>query len=212
VHGALTDPQLEALYVVVGDGKSQRVVASAADLRRVATETKISYSIAEGILEVVDNLEGKGPSLTPDRALADLSLGLGTTHINKMLIRAQLRSLDPSSALAGQSVTALSSLLSQDTLRRDFFLLGLDKIPVVATGMKKGLAKGESVTFTFRGGKGRVAWAGAEADLPAPLDVARAFLEFNFLGGVLARQADQASATLAKAPAPGTAPPSPQKR
>jgi hypothetical protein len=101
----------------------------------------------------------------------------------------------------------MSSLLSQETLRRDLFLLGLDQIPLVADGIAHGgLKKGESLAFTFRAGRGRVAWGDKEADLPAPLDVARAFFEFNFLGAVLAQQVTRASAAVAAAP------PTPQKR
>jgi hypothetical protein len=220
VRGKLTDPELEPFQIVVSDGTSEKVVAAGADLLRVATETKIAYTVAGALVEIKDNLAGRGPSLAANGALVDLSLGFGTKHVNKMLIRAALRSLEAGNAtLAGKPVAALltagawqlrltaeSSLLSQETLRRDLFMLGLDRIPVVAAGMKKGLAKGETVAFTFRAGQGRVSWGSAEAELPAPLDVARAFMEFNFLGAVLARQAGLAAAAL------GTAPPTPRKQ
>jgi len=98
-------------------------------------------------------------------------------------------------------LTALSSLLSQETLRRDLFLLGIDQVPVVAAGIARGgLQKGETLAFTFRGGKGRVAWGDKEDDLPGALDVARAFLKFNFLGALLERQVEVASAAVAAAP------------
>jgi hypothetical protein len=214
VRGKLTNAELEPFQVVVSDGTSEKVVASGADLLRVAIETRISYTVAGALVEIKDNVEGRGPTLAANGALCDLSLGFGTKRVNKMLMRAELRSLDDGNgALAGKPVSALltagawqlrltaeSSLLSQDTLRRDLFMLGLDQIPIVAAGMKKGLAKGETVAFTLRGSKGRVSWGTAEADLPAPLDVARAFLEFNFLGAVLARQAGLAAAALGKAP------------
>jgi len=214
VRDKLTNAELEPFQVVVSDGTGEKVVTTGADLLRVATETKISYTVAGALVEIKDNLQGRGPSLADGDALVDLSLGFGTRSVNKMLIRAELRSLDVgNAALAGKAVpamltagawqlrlTAQSSLLSQDTLRRDLFMLGLDQIPIVAAGMKKGLDKGQTLAFTFRAGVGRVSWAGAEAELPAPLDVARAFMEFNFLGAVLARQAGLAAAALEKAP------------
>ena len=88
----------------------------------------------------------------------------------------------------------------QETLRRDLFLLGLDQVPVVAAGIAAGgLKKGETLAFTMRGGKGSVSWGDRRDDLAAPLDVARAFFEFNFLGALLAQQVERASATVAAA-------------
>ena len=71
-------------------------------------------------------------------------------------------------------------------------MLGLDRLPVVAAGMQRGLKKGETLTFAFHGGQGTVTWGNSEP-LPDALDVARAFLEFNFLGAVLGRQVAQAA-------------------
>jgi hypothetical protein len=220
-RGHLSEARLDPFDVAVSDGATETVVATSAELLNVATETKISYSLAGELIELKDNLEGRGPSFAAGGALADLSLGIGSKHINKMLIRAELRSLDAgNAALAGQPaaellkrgawqlrLTALSSLLSQETLRRDLFMLGIDRIPVVAAGIARGgLQKGETLAFTIRAGKGRVAWGDKEDDLPAPIDVAQAFLRFNFLGAVLARQVELASAAVAAAP------PTPQKR
>ena len=217
----LTAPELEPFEVVYNDGATDKVIATGDDLLRVATESRLKYTIAGALIAVTDNLDGRGPSLAKGGALADLSLGFGTSHVNKMLIRAEVRSLDAANAaLAGQPpaallargswqlrLTALSSLLSQETLQRDLFMLGLDRLPVVAAGIARGgLKKGETLAFTFRDGKGRVSWGDKEEDLPAPLDVARSFLEFNFLGGVLAQQVARASATVAGAP------PSPKTR
>ena len=220
-RGKLWDADMRPFEVAVSDGTTETVIATKDDLKRVATETKISYSIAGELIEIKDNLEGHRPSLAAGGALADLSLGIGSKHLNKMLIRAELRSVDAgNAALAGQPMnellkrgawqlrlTALSSLLSQETLRRDLFLLGIDRIPVVAAGIARGgLQKGETLAFTFRGGKGRVAWGDKEDDLPDALGVAQAFLKFNFLGALLARQVELASTAVAAAP------PTPQKR
>jgi hypothetical protein len=212
VRGKLTAAELEPFEVVYGDGATEKVVATGADLLRTATETKVSYSIAGALIEVQDNLEGRAPSLAAGAALADLSVGAGSKHINTMFVRADLHSLDDgNAALAGQPppvllargawqlrLTSLSRLLPQDTLRRDLFLLGIDQVPLVAAGIARGgLEKGESLVFTLRAGKGRVAWGRNEDELPAALDVARAFLEFNFLGSMLAQQVARASRALA---------------
>ena len=219
VRGKLTDAELEPFEVAYSDGSTEKVIASGDDLLRVATETKISSTLADALIEVQDNLEGRAPSLAPGAALTDLSVGIGTKHVKTMFVRAELRSLDAgNAALAGQPpaallthgawqlrLTSLSRLLPKETLRRDLFLLGLDQLPTVAAGLARGLKKGETLAFTFRSGKGRVSWGDQEEDLPAPLDVARAFLEFNFLGAMLAEQVTHASAAVAAAAAPKNA-------
>ncbi len=211
VRGKLSAAELEPFEVVYSDGATEKVVATGADLVRTATETKVSYSIAGALIEVQDNLEGRAPSLASGAALADLSVGAGSKLVNTMFVRADLRSLEDNTALAGQPppvllargawqlrLTSLSRLLPQETLRRDLFLLGIDQVPVVAAGIARGgIKKGESLVFTFRAGKGRVAWGSKEDELPGSLDVARTFLEFNFLGSMLAQQVARASRKLA---------------
>lgn len=217
VRGKLTDAELEPFEVVYSDGETEKVVATGNDLLRTATETKVSYAIAGALIEVRDNLEGRAPSLAPGTALADLSVGVGSKHLNTMFVRAELRSLEAgNAALAGQPpavllargawqlrLTSLSRLLPEETLRRDLFLLGIEQVPVVAAGIARGgVKKGESLVFTFRAGKGRVSWGDKEDELPASLDVARSFLEFNFLGSILAQGVARASAILAASQAP----------
>ena len=80
-------------------------------------------------------------------------------------------------------------------------MLGLDQLSVVAAAIARGgLEKGETLAFTFKNGMGTVSWGDKEEALRAPLDVARSFLEFNFLGGVLAQEVARASAIVARAP------------
>jgi hypothetical protein len=83
-RGKLSDPELEPFEVVYSDGAAEQAVASGADLLRVATETKISYTLAGDLLEVKDNLEGRGPSLAAGGALADLSLGFGHADARRL--------------------------------------------------------------------------------------------------------------------------------
>ena len=218
VRGKLIAAELEPFDVVYSDGTTEKVIATGDDLLRVATETKIAYTVAGALIEVQDNLEGHARSLAPGTALTDLSVGIGSKHVNTMFVRAELRSLDAgNAALAGQPpaallthgawqlrLTSLSRLLPEETLRRDLFLLGIDQLPTVAAGLARGLKKGETLAFTFRAGKGRVSWGDREEDLPASLDGARAVLAVNFLGAILAQQVAHASAVVAAAAPPKT--------
>jgi hypothetical protein len=215
VRGKLTNAEMEPYQVVVSDGTSEKVVASGTDLLRIATETKSPYAVAGSLIDIKDDLEGLGPALAANSALVAVSVGFGGKKV-----RAELRSLEGGNApLAGKPVPALLTkgawelrltaepgLLSKDPLRREL-LMGLDQVPVVAARIKKGLDKGldngDTLTFTLRAGKGHVSWGTAEANVPAVLDVVRAFMEFNVVGTVLARQTGLATTALGKArPAP----------
>jgi len=207
VRGKLTNAEMEPFQVVVSDGTSEKVVASGADLLRVATDTESAYTVAGALIDIKDDLEGRGPSLAADDALVAFSVGFGGKKV-----RVELRSLEGgNTALTGKPLPALltagawqlrlaaePSLLSQDPLRREL-LMGLDQVPIVAARLKKGLDNGDTLAFTFRAGKGRASWGTAEANVPAVLDVVRAFMEFNVVGTVLARQAELATTTLGKA-------------
>ena len=56
--------------------------------------------------------------------------------------------------------------------------------PALARVASDGLAKGEMLRFRLEDGRGTVALGADQADLPAPLDVARSFLELDFVGGM----------------------------
>lgn len=204
VRGKLTNATMEPFEIVVSDGASEKGVASGADLLRVATETERPYTVGGSLVDIKDDLEGRKPSLAADDALVAFSAGFAGKKV-----RVELRSLGAgNAALAGKAVPALlaagawqlritpePSLLSRDPLRREL-LVGLEQIPVVAARIKNGLDNGDTLTFIFQAGKGRVSWGSAEANVPAVLDVVRAFMEFNVLGTVLARQLGLATATL----------------
>ncbi len=213
VPGPLVAAELEPFDVAYNDGKTDKVIATSDQLLRVATDTNTGYTIAGKPIEVQDNLAGHPPSLKPGAAFADVSVGIATKGTKTMLVRAELRSLDAgNTALARQSLAALlergawqlrltflSRLLPQETVRRELHLLGVDELPPIAAALARGLKRGEPLTVTFRGGKGGVEWGHLRDDLPAPLDSARSFFEFNFLGAMLSRRAAQVSAVIATA-------------
>jgi hypothetical protein len=206
VRDKLVTAALETFDIVQAQRQGDKILVRAGDLAKASVDSKIIYQMAGQILEIKDNRARAGaPTLAKGTTLADLSLGFGNRVLSKMLVRMQVVSTDDANkALRGSTLvdllakgawelrlTAQSSLLSQDTLRRDLFMLGLDRLPVVAAGMQRGLRKGETLSFSFHGGQGTVTWGKSEP-LPDALDVARAFMEFNFLGAVLGRQVAQA--------------------
>jgi hypothetical protein len=120
-----------------------------------------------------------------------------------MVARAQLSSLtDRNVALLGagslprmlgegaweMKLTALSDKWLPEVVKRDLFLFGLDELPLLASVRERGLAKGQSLWFRFDGGQGTVGLDRDEAALSNAVDVARAYLEFHMLGGLLAER------------------------
>jgi len=122
-----------------------------------------------------------------------------------MVARAQLVSLDPANAplIAQGSVpamlrdgawemklTALSEKWLPEVVRRDLFLYGLEDIPLLREVRERGLRKGQTLAFRFSKGSGEISLDGDSAPLPGALDVARAYIEFHMLGGLIAESAE----------------------
>ncbi len=53
---------------------------------------------------------------------------------------------------------------------------------------KHGLPPGEALAIGFRNGHGFVQLGGDRAEIANAADTARAYLEFHFIGGIVARQ------------------------
>jgi hypothetical protein len=88
------------------------------------------------------------------------------------------------------TLTALSRYWLPEVVKRDLFLFGLDHLPLLDGVKAHGLRRGESLQFGFEGGRGEVALGEERAPLPGALDVARAYLEFHMLGGLLCEQVE----------------------
>ena len=71
---------------------------------------------------------------------------------------------------------------------RAFFLFGIEGLPALEKVARRGLLHGESLVVGFRGGKGYIGVNEARSEIPSSSDVARAYLEFHFVGGVVAQQ------------------------
>jgi hypothetical protein len=61
-------------------------------------------------------------------------------------------------------------------------------VPALARVASEGLRRGDALRFRLSDGRGTVSLGGASADVPRALDVARAYLEFDFIGAILARE------------------------
>jgi hypothetical protein len=192
-QGPFTSAVFERFEVFVDD---QRVFAPE-DADRTICHPPFALRIVKALMATKDRKD-----LPPGR-IVDLSVGFNI-GVEYMVCRATLSSLDDrnDALLAGgelprilgegaweMRLTALTEKgYLPEVVKRDLFLFGLDEVPVLARVRERGLAQGETMWFRFEPGRGTVGVDERSADLPGAVDVARAYLEFHMLGGLLAER------------------------
>jgi len=197
----------EPFVVTAYDGSDSTVVLDRAKADALITTPSLALRVVKALMAMTDNLDGitQDPA-KPGYRIADLSVGFGALGLNYMMARAQLVSLDPSNrALIEKGnvpdmlrdgawemrLTALSEKWLPEVVQRDLFLYGLDEIPLLRDVRARGLKKGQTLAFRLRKDGGEVALDGQTSPLPGAHDVARAYIEFHMLGGLLAEAAER---------------------
>ncbi|MHB1843333.1 MAG: hypothetical protein ACYCWW_00680 [Deltaproteobacteria bacterium] len=209
VRDDIVGVDLEDYEVVAADGKRKTTVFNREEALKTARDPDLATRLASAFVTVDDNLIGTNRNRSqPGFKLADISIGIGRPGLSKKVLQAQISSLDGAPGTGPSNVselfksgaweirlTSLSHLLPKDILKRELFLYGLDGIPGIAEVQRNGLTKGESLAITFQQGRGTLTIGAATRPLPEALEVARAFLEFSFIGAILEHQAEQQLAT-----------------
>jgi hypothetical protein len=202
----LTAAEFEPFEVVVTDGKHEQKVLDEQRVQALVCKPSWALRIVRSIMALRDNLDA--PGTAPDGRMADLSVGFGALGLEWMLARAELRALrgsaqlqpgQPRPSLAEQlrsgawemKLTATSTRWLPAVVQRDLFLFGLDQLPLLARVRERGLERNETLAFRFEGGEGQVLLGNQSTELPGALDVARAYLEFHMLGGLLCDQVER---------------------
>ncbi|HVK66568.1 MAG TPA: hypothetical protein VM694_18925 [Polyangium sp.] len=206
----LVDADFEPFDVVVEGGPRPETVYTEERARALVRAPSIAHLVVKALMAMRDNTRGSFQD--PHRKgyrVADLSLGFGALGLAWMLVRAELRSLDgTNAALIRQgsvaamlregawelSLTALSDKLSS-IVQRDLFLFGLDREPLLEPVMTRGLCAGETLAFRFQKGEGEIGLGGKSAKMDGAIDVARAYLEYHLLGGLLCEHAERPQGT-----------------
>ena len=138
VREKVVSAEFEPFQVVVNNGQAEEVVLTRESALEAVREPRLAARLAQILLEIIDNLEGVNQDASQAGfRLADISIGLGEGKLSKMVLRAQLVSLEgangalilrpslPEMFQAGSwelRLTALSSLLPKDSFPRDLFL------------------------------------------------------------------------------------------
>jgi hypothetical protein len=191
----------EPFEVVVRDGRREQTLLTPASTGELICRPPRFIRLVRSFMLQRDNLEGVAAG---SERLADLTLGFRAGPFEWPMVRAELRALGGAPAGHGGGVrdflrdgawelrlTALSTRLLNDVIRRDLFLFGLDRIPLLGRVHERGLLVGETLAFRFERGEGSVLLGDRSAELPDALDVARSYVEFHLLGGLLADQAER---------------------
>jgi hypothetical protein len=198
--------EYEPFEVIVTDRGRSEVVLDRRRTDELITKPSLALRVVKALMAMRDHTEGvqQDPAQAGYR-VADLSVGFGALGVEYMMARAQLVSLDPANAplIAQGSVpamlqggawemklTALSEKWLPDVVKRDLFLYGLEELPLLREVRARGLRKGQTLAFRFSNGSGEIALDGEAVPLPGALDVARAYIEFHMLGGLLAESAE----------------------
>lgn len=199
----------EAYTVTAFDGGRATVVLDKARTDELITEPSFALRVVKALMAMKDHTEGvrQDPAQVRYRVV-DLSVGFGALGLEYMMARAQLVSLDGANAPLIErgnvpemlregawemKLTALSEKWLPEVVMRDLFLYGLDELPLLAEVKKRGLKKHQTLSFQFSKGQGSAALDGTSVPLPNALDVARAYMEFHMLGGLIAEQAESGS-------------------
>jgi len=190
--------------VVLSNGTSEESALTPARAIEAVRDPEGSARIAKIFVQVTDHLEGA--RLEPEKpgsALVDLSIGFGSEKINMKLARVRLlsRSEQNGELIRHGSlgsmlekgdwefrIDSLSPYVPKWEFERNFFLFGVERIPALEKVARRGLLFGEALVVGLRDGKGYIGVDEARSEIPNPADVARAYLEFHFVGGVVAQQ------------------------
>lgn len=197
----------EPFVVTAHDGTSSTVVLDRERADQLITKPSLALRVVKALMAMSDNLDGVQQDPTkPGYRVADLSVGFGALGFNYMMARAQLVSLDPRNheliergsvpdmlrdGAWEMRLTALSDKWLPEVVQRDLFLYGLDEIPLLRDVRARGLRKGQTLAFRLHKDGGELALDGQTAPLPGAHDVARAYIEFHMLGGLLAEAAER---------------------
>lgn len=192
VTSRMKDVVFEPLTVLVSDGTRETVVFEPTLGRAIATNPPVSSWIGRALLTVRDE--------PPKDALANLVVAAGVGPFARDVVRAEAFALGAGSRASSLRtvlargawelrLTALANLRSlREHLARALFLLGIEDAPAVRSLAAEGFRRGDVLSFRLEDGKGTVAHAGIVSPVADATSVARAFLELDFLGAILAER------------------------
>jgi hypothetical protein len=181
---------VEPLTVLLDDGRRENVVLDEDVVRAAWRDPPLASRLGRALIAIRE-----APESRPGRLVLDVTIGVGP--FAKRAVRVSLeggrgaRSLSDvlQSERAVLRVQASMNLpAAREHVRRALFLLGLDGEPALSALSERGLARGEALEFALHGAEGTLSYGGRAIAIPRAPDVARAYLELDFAGAILAQE------------------------
>ncbi len=195
---ALVQAVFDPVTIIADNGERTVQLLDRTALDAVWRRPPLASRLGRALIQVGD--------AEPREALIDLVVSMGLGRWRKPAMRVQLVALDG----VPRGPVELEDLFSRGAwelrvapllrlpaaeahLERALFLLGLEQSAVMRAVSTRGLAAGDTLGFRFCGSRGllRLSTAGKvaiEEEVERPADVARAYLEYDFAGAILASQ------------------------
>lgn len=203
VRESIVSAEFEPFDVFIRNSRGETQVLHPSLALTTIREPSIGLRLASKLLTAWDNLEGVREDPTrPGYVLVDVSFGFGIGGLSQKILRMQIVSVEGGNAPLIEKGTlpemmqkgvwelrlrALSNL-GGDAFERDLFLIGLEGLELLKPLIKDGMEKDNMLTIRMRNGRGTVFFGDKGQPIANAPDVARAYLEFNALGAVLAHQ------------------------
>lgn len=169
---------------------SGEVLVNRAMLARVVAKVPLRRRLAAALTTVRDH---------DSACLVDRSIGIGAGGHGKFLVRARLTPLAPAprgtlvemlrDGAWELSLEALTVRWLPELVQRDLVLFGLDELPLLHEVRARGLRVHQTLGFRLTPTGGELRLDDAVAPFPDAHEVARAYLEFHMLGGMIAAAA-----------------------
>lgn len=191
VRGKFSQIVLEPYTLMVMDGGTAKAILTPDEGLKVIADPSFAAQVARVFVQLRDN------RTKPDAA-PDLTIALGLGKVAKSVVRVQLQA--PAVA-ADQTfeqqlrhgtwavrLQPLSSQVPRETVARDLFLFGLERLPVVQDVLTNGFKHKLPMVMGAENGVGYVIVGETRVAYPGAADSALAFLQNSFMGEIVAYQ------------------------
>ncbi len=179
----------EPFTIVAIDNGRREVLVSIDKLADAVLHVPLARRLGSKLMTMRDHGAGGG-------ALFDRSIGIGALGRGSFLVRARLAPLDASAEVTrGQlatmlasgewelSIEALTDRYLPEIVARDLRLYGIADVPLLAELAAGRLRRGQTLAFRTTG---EVRLDDRTAPLDNARDLARTYIEFHMLGGIIA--------------------------
>lgn len=169
----------------------QQTVLTAEAMHDALADPAMAARLASAFVQVDDNRTAtdKSPDITVRMGMGKLAMPVMHSRLEAPATQNQteLQTLLQKGTWS-LTMDARSGMIPKAVTRHELFLYGLDKQPLLAGIMKKGLDKGDRIIVGARDGKGYLQLGSQTAELSNAGEIAAHYIDSSFIGLILAWQ------------------------